>query len=197
MMSQIIRTKKTEITDKLRTEVNKIVNKFIDQGVAELVPGVLFIDEVHTLDIECFSFLNRALESALAPIVIFATNRGKSNIVGTEIEAPHGIPLDLLDRLLIIRTLGYKPDEMKQIIEIRAKVEKINLSEEALDLLVEKAKEASLRYAIQLLTPSQILADVDQKDIVDENDVDEASSLFIDMGSSLQIIRQNAGSYLH
>jgi len=28
------------------------------------------------LDIECFTFLNRALESSLAPIVIFATNRG-------------------------------------------------------------------------------------------------------------------------
>ena len=25
---------------------NKVVSKYIDQGVAELVPGVLFIDEV-------------------------------------------------------------------------------------------------------------------------------------------------------
>ena len=32
--------------------------------------------QVHMLDIECFTFLNRALESSLAPIVIFATNRG-------------------------------------------------------------------------------------------------------------------------
>ena len=54
----------------------QVVNRYIDQGVAELVPGVLFIDEVHMLDIECFTFLNRALESALAPIVVFATNRG-------------------------------------------------------------------------------------------------------------------------
>ena len=46
-------------------------------GIAELVPGVLFIDEVHMLDIECFTYLNRALESSLSPIVIFATNRGK------------------------------------------------------------------------------------------------------------------------
>ena len=53
-----------------------MVNRYIDQGVAELVPGVLFIDEVHMLDIECFTYLNRALESSLAPIVIFATNRG-------------------------------------------------------------------------------------------------------------------------
>ena len=63
--------------DKLRKEINKIVNKYIDQGIAELVPGVLFIDEVHMLDIECFTYLHRALESTIAPIVIFATNRGK------------------------------------------------------------------------------------------------------------------------
>ena len=44
--------------------------------MAELVPGVLFIDEVHMLDIECFTYLNRALEATFAPVVIFATNRG-------------------------------------------------------------------------------------------------------------------------
>ena len=53
-----------------------MVNKYIDQGVAELVPGVLFVDEVHMLDIESFSFLNRALESDMAPVLIMATNRG-------------------------------------------------------------------------------------------------------------------------
>ena len=53
-----------------------MVNRYIEQGVAELIPGVLFLDEVHMLDIECFTFLNRALESSLSPIVIFATNRG-------------------------------------------------------------------------------------------------------------------------
>lgn len=46
MMSQMMKPKKTEITEKLRKEINKVVNKYIEQGVAELVPGVLFIDEV-------------------------------------------------------------------------------------------------------------------------------------------------------
>jgi RuvB-like protein 1 len=97
-MGSMMKPKKTEITEKLRQEINKVVNKYIDQGVAELVPGVLFIDEVHMLDIECFTFLNRALESTLAPIVILATNRGMSSIKGTDIISPHGIPVDLLDR---------------------------------------------------------------------------------------------------
>jgi RuvB-like protein 2 len=36
------------------------------------------------LDIECFSFLNRALESDMAPILIMATNRGITKYEITE-----------------------------------------------------------------------------------------------------------------
>ena len=47
---------------------------------------VLFIDEVHMLDIECFSFLNRALEGDMAPVLIMATNRGITRYL-THLEA--------------------------------------------------------------------------------------------------------------
>merc|ERR1711975_105699 len=137
MMGQMMKPKKTEITEKLRAEINKVVNKYIDQGIAELVPGVLFIDEVHMLDIECFTYLNRALESTLAPIVIFATNRGMCTVRGTEMSSPHGIPVDLLDRLLIIRTLPYSVDEISQVVTIRAVTEGLEIEEEALTLLGE------------------------------------------------------------
>lgn len=36
--------------------------------------------------------------------------------------APHGVPVDLLDRLVIIRTLPYTLTEMVQILAIRAQV---------------------------------------------------------------------------
>jgi RuvB-like protein 1 len=111
-----------------RLQINKVVNKYLDQGVAELVPGVLFIDEVHMLDIECFTYLHRALESTLAPIVVFATNRGNCVIRGTEdIVAPHGIPSDMLDRLIIVRTLPYSEEHMSQILKIRAVTEGISV----------------------------------------------------------------------
>ena len=35
------------------------------------------------LDIECFAYLNRALESNMAPILVTATNRGITKIRGT------------------------------------------------------------------------------------------------------------------
>ena len=43
-------------------------------------------------------------------------------IRGTDSVAPHGIPLDLLDRLLIMRTLPYTLEEIIQILAIRAQV---------------------------------------------------------------------------
>jgi RuvB-like protein 1 (pontin 52) len=127
-----MKPKKTEITEKLREEINKVVSKYIDQGVAELVPGVLFIDEVHMLDIECFTYLNRALESQLAPIVVLATNRGLCTIRGTDMKSPHGIPIDLLDRLMIIKTAPYNLAELVQILAIRASIENLKISQDAL-----------------------------------------------------------------
>lgn len=66
------------------------------------------------LDIECFTYLNRALESSLSPIVVFATNRGVCTIRGTDVVSPHGIPVDLLDRMLIIRTMPYSMEEVSR-----------------------------------------------------------------------------------
>ena len=42
-------------------------------------------------------------------------------------QAPHGIPFDVLDRLLIIRTLTYTVSEIEKIIGVRAAAEKIPL----------------------------------------------------------------------
>jgi RuvB-like protein 2 len=134
------------------------VAEWREEGKAEIVPGVLFIDEVHMLDIECFSFLNRyeegcgtcwcglssmlqaavrpcqgcdmsppvqcpascrALENDMAPILVVATNRGITKIRGTQYRSPHGIPIDLLDRLLIISTEPYSEKEIRLILDIR------------------------------------------------------------------------------
>merc|ERR1711907_696909 len=150
IMGSFMKPRKTEITEKLRMEINKVVNRYIDQGIAELVPGVLFIDEVHMLDIECFTYLNRALESSLAPIVVFATNRGICTIRGTDIVAPHGMPVDLLDRLVIIRTMPYAVEEIMQVVGIRCQTEALNIEEEALVQLGEIGANTSLRYAVQM-----------------------------------------------
>ena len=193
LMGSVLKPKKTEITEKLRTEINRVVNRYIDQGVAELVPGVLFIDEVHMLDIECFTYLNRALESSLAPIVIFATNRGVCTIRGTDIVSPHGVPVDLLDRMLILRTMPYSLEEIVQIMSIRAETESLDIEDDAVAALGEIGIRTSLRYAVQMLTPSRILAETNGRDSINLCDVDEVDDLFFDAKASAAVLATSEG----
>jgi len=193
VMGSVLKPKKTEITEKLRTEINRVVNRYIDQGVAELVPGVLFVDEVHMLDIECFTYLNRALESSLAPIVIFATNRGVCTIRGTDVVSPHGVPVDLLDRMLILRTMPYSLEEIIQIMSIRAETESLEMDDEALAALGEIGIRTSLRYAVQMLTPSRILAETNGRDAINLSDIEEIDDLFFDAKASAAILAKSEG----
>lgn len=200
MMGQILKQKKTEITEKLKSEINKVVNKYIEQGIAELIPGVLFIDEVHMLDIECFTYLNRALESTLAPIVILATNRGRCAIRGTDIMSPHGIPVDLLDRLMVIRTTPYSKEEIQHIIGIRAETEGIQLDDEAKQFLSNLGATTSLRHATLLLTPASILAKTKTTEgdpIITKEIIEETSALFLDAKRSAKILLANSDGYVN
>ncbi|KAM3546246.1 hypothetical protein ARSEF1564_000941 [Beauveria bassiana] len=194
MMGQLMKPKMTEITEKLRNEINKVVSKYIDQGVAELVPGVLFIDEAHMLDVECFTYLNRALESPIAPIVVLASNRGMCKIRGTDdIVAAHGIPSDFLARLLIIPTAPYEADEIKRIVKLRATTEAVAITDAALDEIAEHGVRISLRYCLQLLTPASILAKANGRTQIDIQDVSECEDLFLDARRSATLLSSEAG----
>ncbi|CCF75413.2 RuvB-like protein 1 (pontin 52) [Babesia microti strain RI] len=184
ILGQYLRPKKTEITDKLRAHVNMVVNKYVDMGIAEVLPGLLFIEEAHMLDIECFTYLNRALESPLAPIVILATNRGVCTVRGTDSIEPHGLPVDLLDRLLIIKTLPYTIEQIVQVISIRAKTENIELNNEALELLGKIGKNTSLRFCLQLLGPCKAICESQSENIITREHVAAADALFMDAKSS-------------
>ena len=164
------------------------------------------------LDLESFTYLSRALEQDIAPVVILASNRGKvpirSSSVGSSTSTAdasvsdpetlyaHGIPPDLLSRLLIIPTRPYSPPEIRTIIEIRARTERVNLTETALQRVTKKGEEVSLRYALQLLAPAQVLAKVAKRgdaltangDVganvagpkIEAQDVEECEGLFLD-----------------
>ena len=185
-----------EIDPEVRKSVDEQVRKLLNEGRAELVPGVLFIDDVHMLDIEAFSFLTRVMESEFSPIIIMATNRGITRIRGTDIEAPHGIPLDILDRLLIIPMRPYTPDEIREIIKIRAEEEDIKLSKDALEALVKIASQRSLRYAVQLMQPARILAERKGRDEVRAEDVEEVAKLFVDVSQSVAFAKELEEKFL-
>lgn len=179
-----------EIKGEVREQINAKVAEWREEGKAEIVPGVLFIDEVHMLDIECFSFLNRALESDMSPILITATNRGITKIRGTNYNSPHGIPLDLLDRLLIITTTPYQEKELKQILVIRCEEEDVEMSEDAMVVLTKIGQETSLRYAIQLITAASLVCRKRKGTEVQIDDIKRVYSLFLDECRSSQFLKE-------
>ena len=127
------------------------VAEWREEGKADIVPGVLFIDEVrhwpcaspgcrpvlrsvhveltsrlccpqvHMLDIECFAYLNRALESNMAPILVTATNRGITKIRGTNYRSVtlrwcQGIDVCEVTLCLAIFRLDRLPDPAVRVI---------------------------------------------------------------------------------
>ena len=179
-----------EIKPEVREQIDTKVAEWREEGKATVVPGVLFIDEVHMLDIECFSWLNRALESDLAPVLIIATNRGIAQIRGTQYKSPHGIPLDLLDRLMIISTAPYKEPEVKRILEIRCEEEDVEMLPEALDLLTRIALETSLRYAIHMIMCASLCCQKRKGTEVNIDDIKRIYSLFVDVKRSTQFLME-------
>lgn len=159
-------------------------------SIVRIIPGVLFIDEVHMLDMECFSFLNRALESDMAPVLVIATNRGIAKIRGTEYKSPHGIPLDLLDRLMIISTEPYTHDEIRKILSVRCEEEDVEMADDALELLARIGMETSLRYAIHMIITSSLAAEKRKSAQVEIEDIKRVYKLFVDVKRSTQYLME-------
>jgi RuvB-like protein 1 (pontin 52) len=70
---------KDRVTDKVASEINKVVTKYIDQAWQN-VPRYCLL-----LKCTCWiwnTYLNRSLESPISPIVVLATNRGVTKILG-------------------------------------------------------------------------------------------------------------------
>lgn len=186
-----------EIRAEIREQIDTKIAEWREEGKAEIVPGVLFIDEVHMLDIECFSFLNRALESDMAPVLVCATNRGITRIRGTSYRAPHGIPIDLLDRLLIVNTKAYEEEEIKKILDIRFDEEDVLVAPDAADLLTKIGAETSLRYAIHLISAAALAAQRRKSSKVEIEDISKAYTLFLDVKRSVQYLQEYQEQYMY
>jgi len=177
-----------EIRTEVREQIDTKVAEWREEGKAEIVPGVLFIDEVHMLDIECFSFLNRALESDMAPVLVVATNRGITKIRGTDYESPHGLPVDLLDRLLIIYTEPYNAEDIKRILQIRCEEEDVEMTDDALSLLTRIGQDTTLRYAIHMITAAHLVCTKRQGTEVSIEDIKRVYTLFMDLKRSVKML---------
>lgn len=104
--------------------------------------------------------------------------------------------MDLLDRLLIIRTIQYTISEIEQIIKLRAQTEGLQIEDTALTALSEIGSTSTLRYAIQLLTPAYQSCKVHGRSQISKEDILEVNSLFLDAKRSAKFLQEKNNKYL-
>ncbi|KAI9053947.1 hypothetical protein LZ554_002891 [Drepanopeziza brunnea f. sp. 'monogermtubi'] len=119
-----------------------------------------------------------------------ASNRGNSRIRGTNYRSPHGLPLDFLDRVVIVSTHAYNVEEIQQILSIRAQEEEVEVTPDALALLTKIGQETGLRYASNLITTSQLISAKRKAKQVTIEDVQRSFQLFYDSGRSVNFVSE-------
>ena len=78
----------------------------------------------------------------------------------------------------------------------RAEEEDVEISEDGQELLVQIAVETSLRYAIQLITTSNIVAMQRKATMVDLQDIRRVYSMFVDVKRSIEYLNEQQELYL-
>merc|ERR1712022_58425 len=115
-------------------------------------------------------------------------NRGITKIRGTDYESPHGLPVDLLDRLLIIYTEPYNAEEVQRILTIRCEEEDVEMTEDALSLLTRIGQDTTLRYAIHMITAAHLVCTKRQGTEVGIEDIKKVYALFMDLKRSVKML---------
>ena len=79
---------------------------------------------------------------------------------------------------------------------IRCSTENIEIEEEALAHLAAIGSNTSLRYAVQLVNPANILSNVEGKPKITKAEIDEINNLFFDAKQSAKILKENESKFI-
>lgn len=181
-------SKVCEISDYLRQEVDKLVSKYIKSKKAQILNGVLFIDEAHTLNFDSFCFLTRLLDSRYSPLILLSTNR--TTVVNLENFLDSKIPIKFLNRCLIIRTKKYVQNEIANIIVLKAKTSSLIMTGNAIKNLRNVAVLTSLRFSILLSLASGLISNTLKEKIINLSIVKFVNFIFFFSRES-RVIREN------
>jgi RuvB-like protein 1 len=111
---------------------------------------------------------------------------------------------------MIVKTDGYTRDQVGKVVHLRATVEGLKLGEGLIDRLAAEGEKSSLRYgacfvlkpvliafapryALQLLTPASILAQLAGRTQIELEDIGEMIELFLDAKTSASNLAEGGG----
>jgi RuvB-like protein 1 len=136
--------RRIEITDAIRRKVDDMVDGLLsdEQDAAELVPGVLFIDDAHLLDPKIWLSILRLIRLRTCPVIVMAANNNIYQKVDNSI----------IEQCHLVKTTDYSLEDLREIIRVRSKTEQIPLEDVSLAELSKLAHGVNLNYALNLLT---------------------------------------------
>merc|ERR1711874_753308 len=84
----------------------------------------------------------------------------------------------------------------RKILDIRAEEEDVEMTDEAKELLTKIGCESTLRYAIHLITVSNLVAMKRKAQEVDVQDIRKVYSLFVDVKRSTQFLMEYQAEFM-
>ena len=102
----------------------------------------------------------------------------------------------MLDRLIIIPTTPYSEVDLKTILKIRCEEEDCEIEADGLSVLTKIASEASLRYAIQLISIANLICRKRKGMEVAVADIKRAYTLFHDEARTVQFLNEYSKEFL-
>ena len=94
------------------------------------------------------------------------------------------------------QNIFFKLGKLYYSLTIRAEEEDVEISEDGQELLVQIAMETSLRYAIQLITTSNIVAIQRKSSLVEMKDIRRVYSMFVDVKRSIEYLNEQQDLYM-
>jgi RuvB-like protein 1 (pontin 52) len=112
---------------------------------------------------------------------------------------------------MIVKTDGYTRDQVGKVVQVRATIEGLKLGKGVIDRLAIEGEKSSLRYeaymrrieacahcycsryALQLLMPASILAQMAGRTQIELEDIDEMIELFLDAKTSASNLAEGGG----
>ena len=134
----------------VRSRVDSFVSDLIAGGRAELVSGLLIIEDAHLMSYELYSFLRCALMTEKnMPMVILI---GQRELLSNEHQNAKGVYEEFFKSSLNVALQPLSIEDLKCAIVTRAKHEQLALDDGSVALLTQTASENTLRYPFALIS---------------------------------------------
>jgi len=174
------------LSHNLCMEVDNLLKKYIREKKAELIPGILFIDEAHVLEEMHLTYLAESLEFSFCPLIVLATNR-ETNF---NFEKCSGslFPKEFVKKCTNILVTIQQKHLLSKIVAVRAKNLNIVLTGNCLLEAGFISENISLRFGLMLINIAKFLMRSTDRVFINLEMISTVAFFFLNYRDSMQLL---------